>query len=487
MGNPYLGQDNQANGVRDFLSVVFKHKTKIVTVFIAVVVTVTATSFLMAPVYKAESSLLVKMGREYLNRPEVGRNEPVMSLSQEEITNSEIQILTNRDLAEQVISSLKLENIYPGLLENPPAHVKPLDMAVVKFQKNLKVEAVKKSNVIHISFQHKEPRIASAVVNRLVELFKEKHLQVFSDPRSSFLEKQLAEYSQKLKESENNLQSFKQKSGAYSLEEQRSLLLNQRSLLDTALLNSRNSISELQKKIMTLKSQMRTISENKALFTNTERERIIVEAKSRLLALQLNEQELLKKYTENNRLVVNARKEIQMVQDFLREQEADINSKVRTGNQVYQSTEMERIKAEADLSAQKAKAVVLQQQLAELDGKIRSLDLSEKDIQKLKREQAINEKNFQTYVEKSEEARITDDMNRLKMANISVIQGASVPIRPVRPNKLLNIVLGIIAGMMAGLGWAYLSESTAQSFSDPEKLEYCIGLPVLAVIARKEG
>lgn len=487
MENTNYDQDNQRNGLREFLTVVFKHNRKILIVFFTIAVTAAAVSFLTTPVYKAESSLLVKIGREYMNGPEVGNNAPVMSLSQEEITNSEIQILTNRDLAEKVISSLRLENIYPELLENPSAHLKPLDMAIARFQKSLKVEGVRKSNVIRVSFQHKDPRIAAAAVNRLVELFKEKHLQVFSDPKSSFLEMQLDEYNQKLKESENKLQSFKQKSGAYSLDEQRSLLLRQRSELDTALLNARNSVSELGKKIATLKVQMRGISENKALFTNSERERIIVEAKSRLLALQLNEQELLKKYTETNRLVVNVRTEIQMVKDFLKEQEADINSRVRTGNVVYQNTEMERIKAESDLSAQKAKAVTLKQQLADLDDKIRSLDFSEKDIQKLKREQAINEKNFQTYAEKTEEARITDDMNRLKMANISVIQGATVPIKPVKPNKLQNIVLGIIAGMVAGLGLAYLSESTSQSFTSPEQVENRLGLPILAVISHKEG
>lgn len=487
MENPYFNQESQGSGLRDFLTVIFKHKTAIVTVFATVVVTVAVASFLMTPVYMAESSLLVKIGREYLNRPEVGNNAPVMSLSQEEITNSEIQILTNRDLAEKVISSLKLENVYPDILENPPAHLKPLEVAAARFQKSLKVEGVKKSNVIRVSFQHKDPRVAAAAVNRLVELYKEKHLQVFSDPRSSFLEMQLAEYNQKLRESENSLQAFKQKSGAYSLDEQRSLLLRQRSELDTALMNARDSISELEKKIGTLKEHMRAISGNEALYTNSEREKIIVEAKSRLLALQLNEQELLKKYTATNRLVTNVHTEIQMVQDFLKEQEADNKNKVKTGNQVYQNTEMDRIRAESELSAQRAKAVIMKQQLADLDNKIRSLDSSEKDIQKLKREQAINEKNFQTYAEKTEEARITDDMNRLKMANISVIQSATVPVEPVRPKKLRSIVLGLVAGIVAGLGLAYLSETTSQSFTTPEQVENRLGLPILTAISHKEG
>jgi len=486
MENQDYIQERQVNGLREFMTVVFKYKAMILAVFFAVVVTVTVASFIITPVYESESSVLVKIGREYMNRPEVGNNAPVMSLNQEEVTNSEIQILKNRDLIEKVITTLELENIYPKLLTNPPANVKPLDAAIVEFQKKLKVEGVKKSNVIQVSFQHKDPLIAANAVNLLIEFFKEKHLQVFSDPKSSFLETQLVTYDQKLKESENSLQAFKQKSGVFALEEQRQLLLEQRAALDTGFKGAQSSIHELQKKVTSLKGHMKAISENKANYTNSERDKIIVDAKSRLLALQLNEQELLKKYTENNRLVVDCRKQIEIVRGFLKEQEADIDSKVKSGNQVYQNTEIELIRSETELNAQKGKAVALNQQVAELDGKIRSLDFSEKDMQKLKREQAINEKNFQTYTEKSEEARITDDMNRLKMANISVIQKATVPPEPVKPKKLLNIALAIVLGVVLGLGLAFLSETTSQSFSTPEQVENRLCLPVLAAIAYKE-
>ncbi len=129
----------------------------------------------------------------------------------------------------------------------------------------------------------------------------------------------------------------------------------------------------------------------------------------------------------------------------------------------------------------------LNQQLAEVDREIRSLDYSEKNMQQLKRDMQLNEKNYQTYLEKAEEARITVDMNRLKLANISVIQSAMVPAEPIKPKKLLNIILGIVAGVMSGLGLAFLAESSAHTFTTPEQVEHRIGLPVLTTIAQHEG
>ena len=78
-----------------------------------------------------------------------------------------------------------------------------------------------------------ELAVAAKALTLLIDFYKEKHLEVFSNPQSLFLEKQLTEYQQRLKESEDALESFKQKNRVYSLKEQRSLLLKQRIDLDT--------------------------------------------------------------------------------------------------------------------------------------------------------------------------------------------------------------------------------------------------------------
>ena len=101
------------------MTILFKRKVAILTIFLATVITVTVGSFLMAPTYEAKSSLLVKFGREFIYRAEVGDKAPMIAFNQEEAINSEINILTSRDLVERVIKTIKLENIYPDLVANP--------------------------------------------------------------------------------------------------------------------------------------------------------------------------------------------------------------------------------------------------------------------------------------------------------------------------------------------------------------------------------
>jgi len=487
-----MEQQNQAGSLRDFLTVLFKHKFKILIIFVAVVTTVTVGSFLLPPTYEAKSTLLVKFGREYIYRPEVGErgssdSRSLIPLNQEEVINSEIQILTSRDLIEKVVHALKVENIYPDLAEGPAGTITPLEAAILQFDKKLSVEGIKKSSVIQVFFQHKDPRIAAQAVNLLVDSLKEKHLQVYSDPKSSFLEQQLSAYEKRLKESQNKLEAFKQKYQVFSLDEQRTLLLRQRTDLDTSFKISQNQIGELQNKLSSLKSQMRTVSKDVPLYTETERYEIVDDAKAQLLSLQLKEQELLHKYNEDTPLVINVRKEIKIVRNFIKEQEEDLKGKVRTGqNIVYQDIEREIIKTQAELLSQEAKNTTLGGQIARLDREIQSLDLRENELQNLKRELASNERNYKTYLEKVEEALISDDLNRLKMANISVIQAATAPAKPIKPRKALNILLGIVLGAVSGLGIAFFTEYSTQSLSTPESAERRLGLPVLGTIPYRE-
>jgi len=475
--------------IRDLLNIIFKHKSKILIVFVTVLAVVAGGVLTKKPVYLAKSTLLVKPWKEDASRPGIvdsNNSNAYLTLSQDELVNTEIQILTGRELAEKVITTLKLGTIYPEIALKGSKKINSMDLALDIFGKNLKVAGVRKSNVILVTFQHPDPKIAAGVLNLLVDAFKEKHLALHSDPQSSFIDTQLAAFEDKLKDSEKNLQEFQQANKVYSLEEQRSLLLKQRSDLDTSYKVSKNNVSELRNKIAATKAQIANISKNEARYTPTERDKIVTDARTKQLELQLKEQELRRKYTENNRLVVDARNEVNLVTKFLKEQEAGIAGKVKTGNPVYQSMEIDLFRAEGELDSQVARANALNNQLNQLDREIAQLDMSENKIQNLKREVAINEKSYKAYADRQEEARLSEAMNRLKMSNISVVQAAEVPSQPVNSNKLLTIVMGALVGMFSGLGFAYMSESLSQTFSDPESVENYLELPVLLTVPSKE-
>jgi uncharacterized protein involved in exopolysaccharide biosynthesis/uncharacterized protein YgiM (DUF1202 family) len=467
MQGTIMDYNSQTGSRRDVLTILFKHKYKILTVFLATVITVTVGSFLLPPVYEAKSSMMVKLGREHMYNPEVGDAKPssFQSVNQQEVISSEIQILMNRDLIEKVVTTMGVNTLYPDIAKAPPKRIKPLEAAILDFEKHISAEAVKKSTVIEVFFQHKDPAIAASAVNKLVEFYKEKHLQVLSNPKSSFIEKQLNTYQQKLEESEDNFQAFKQKYKIVSLGEQRSLLLKQRVDLDTSLNTIQNRLNELEKILYS--PELLLTSQDAGYFPQSERYKVIDDAESKLLSIQITEKELLGKYEESSRHIVNIRKEIRLVKEFILAKKKNL--------------------VESELASLKSQRVTKKSQLNRLDKEMKVLDLREKELLNLKRDVAANESNYKAYLNKFEEARISDDMDRQKFANISVIQKAIAPVKPIKPRKGINIALSIILGLISGLGLAFISEHLSQGLSTPESAQKRLGLPVLTTISDFNG
>ena len=472
---------------REFIVILFKHKFKILAAFLATFVTVSIGTLMVPRIYESTSSLLIKFGREYVYRPEVGEKPTnVPRTEMVGIIHAETQIITSKDLIDRVIASVGLAKIYPDLGSTGGLAVQ--ESARRRFMQNLMVHGLEDSGVIRISFQHEDPKVAAQVVNVMVDKFKDKHLETFIDEKtSSFLEAKAAEYAKNLQETEKKLEQLKLKHSAYDLEQQRTLLLQQRAQLDAGFKASQDQIAEYGKKLASLNGQVSHVTENARGYTESDRYRVMDEGKSKLLDLQLQEQQLLKKYTETSQHVIQIRNEIKTVQAFLKKQEEELRNKLPVDHPVYQDLQRQIMNTKADFQSQQAKSAVLRQQVAQLDAALQQLSLPENEITALIRQRTINEQNYQTYAAKLEEARIIEDMNRARMTNISVIQKASTPIFPIKPRVQFNLMLGFFLGIFLGIGLAVAAEFLSQTFSTAESLERSLRLPVLAIVPQQKS
>ncbi len=155
-------------------------------------------------------------------------------------------------------------------------------------------------------------------------------------------------------------------------------------------------------------------------------------------------------------------------------------------NPVYEEMEKEMVKAKARPCSLRIQKIFLKgTDSAHRQGACVSLDARSTELSTLKREVEVSEKNFQIYRERAEEARIADAMNRQKMANVSVIQEASVPTEPIKPRMGYNFMLALVIGSISGLGLAFFSEYAGQHLSTPQIAEKRLELPVLGSIENK--
>ncbi len=445
----------QSLPIRDILTILLKHKYKMLVTFLLVLAVTGAVLLYTPKKYVARAVVMVKPGREFVQISEVGDQKP--QLNQESVIGTEMQILTSRDLIERVVNAIGPEELFPDLTALPPGA--RLEPAILSFRQNTGVNPVKGSTLIEVYFQSMRPEIASRAVNALVDLLKEKHLQVFSDPKSSFLEGQLKEYEEKLRKSENSIGSFKQRNEVFAIDEQRSLLIKDRSDIESALKSEQIRVKELQQKIAFLKDR-------KDVFSDAT----VTELKSKLNSLEQKEQELTEKYNDTSQVLINHRKEMRVVKEQLQKYEE-------------QTRNAEMVKIQAELEPLQVKVAGLQRRYQETDRELRQLDSRTREFDDLKRQSAVNEANYQTYLKKTEEARISEDLDRRKMTNITVIDRANI--MPSKSNKQKVLGIGIFLSLALSFGLAYAAEYLPHRMTTPQIAEKRLGLPVLVAIPKK--
>ncbi|UCF85176.1 MAG: GumC family protein [Desulfobacteraceae bacterium] len=482
--------------LRDFLHVVFKRKIQIFLFFTCTICAVVIGTLMTKPTYKAVSQLLVKIGRENIYVPTGNDPRPVFSFNSEEQLISEMEILKSRSLARKVVESLGPTVIYKNLndkdkgimarfLKKVQAQQSPVKKAVLEFQKTLKIENVTKSNVIEVGFQHRDPHMAATVVNSLVNFYLDHHLQVHKNPKSfKFFQEQSDILKGKSQQSENRLKAFKKQHDITSLGEQLSLLLRQEADLRAALNQTLSLKAETENRTRQLQIQLASTPKSIPQGEQIEHSPYVINTlQARLVELELKEKELLTKYTDQSRLVRNVRQEIILVRQKVAEQEAKRYQTSSLGlNPTYQRLQEELFRNQADLTALEAKKEIQHIQLYDYKKRLEDLNRIEVELNQLQHEVDGDRKNFELYLTKFEESRISEAMDTEGLTNVSVIEPALPPLKPVSPKVLLNILLGVLLGVFGSLALVFFLEYLDDSLEKTEEVEEYLQLPVLATI-----
>jgi uncharacterized protein involved in exopolysaccharide biosynthesis len=509
--------------MRDFHYILFRHKWKVVVFFLAVVITVTLGSFLVAQVFKAEAKLLVRIGRENVSLDPTATTGQVISLghTRENEINSELDILKSRELAVKVVDAIGPEKFlkHPGeenngngsspgktpdwkrrlqgraaeVMAGVPAFLEgvglgtPLESrekAVIGLMKALEIETQKNTNTIFLSFEGKSPEFAETVLSRLMELYLDKHITAYRTPGSYvFFDQQAEDLRTQLARTEEELKALKNKTGIASLDDQRKILLTRIGTLrqefestQSALAISRAKIKNLQEKLAGLPPVMVTQQMKSSSNYGVELMR------ARLYELKLKEQELLSKYIESSIPVIEIRRQIAEAESQLAKEEPTRTDTTTGINVTHQQLNLALLSESATLSSLKAKGRVINTQLHAAQNEVKDINETELRLTALQRELTLQDTKYRKYSENREQARIDQALEMNKISNITVIQKATASQKPVKPRKVLNLALGLFLGILGGLGVAFFSEFLDHSLKKPEDVEEKLQLPMLASI-----
>ncbi len=442
--------------LQDLVAFTKRHRFRILKALSGTVAVVMGATLLMSPVYVAESLLLVKIGREYVYRPELGDRDsgPVaLSRDRQAQINSELAILRSSELYADTVRQIGVSRLYPDMTEEVGPGAAPPIGAIEKLEASVNADALKDSDVIRVRLRHSDRELAAQALNVLVDKFMAKHLSAFSDaPTTAFLEQKVAVSRKELQDAEEALKAFQMRTRSFSGDEQRTALITQRDELEAKRKAARSQVAGLEKRLTYLHSEKAKVASDTSRFSSEET-KAVADARAQLLELQLQEQKLLNTFSAESRSVENVRGQIRLVEEFLARQRSTVGQ-----GQFADDLEKQIIATQADLSFQRAQAESLTGQISLLERQIGEFIESGAGYRELVRDREAAEKRHEIYSKKLEEFRASEEMDVQKIANISVIQAATVPLSPISPDKELNLLVSLMLGVVIGFGWGLVIE-----------------------------
>ena len=484
--------------LRDALTVVFKRRAVIATFFVAVMSAVVVVTFVIAPTYEVSAAIVLKK-----TRADVSLKEGPGTVTEEEV-NSETQLLQSRPLIEEVLKTLQVGNeekpkdafqrATAWMYERLRGYrLSPFEGLVLELQRKLTVTPIRKSNVVEISYRSQDPVWATNVVRTFTEKHLETRSRVYQPPQAAaFFEEQVRASKERLVQREKELEDFlehadvtviKGPAGTESLAAQKTAGLQQMSDLQNRLAETSAAVHEYEETVATLEERLSSEPDRLPSANRLNLDPAREEVEKELVGLQMRRDELIQKYTSDNRLVRDIDTRIALAQGRLTQLQQRMGGIDRTEpNPVYQQLRTDMLRARANMEGARARRDTLYAQIAAFRHAGERMNAKSLELERLRRELNTAEEAYNLYQKKSEEARISTAMDQEKILSVSIARPATLPLRPVAPNKRLNLVLGLFLAIVGSLGLAFGLEYLDHTFTSGLDVERRLGIPLLASI-----
>jgi uncharacterized protein involved in exopolysaccharide biosynthesis len=425
-----------------------------------------------------------------------GRYDPVVSsqpaspmdftrpdITEEEL-NSEVELLRDEDLLKQVVKMARLV----------PADTPDLDRAaetehaVRKLARRLDVDALKKSNLIQVSYKDTSPERAARILAALSTLYVQRHTNLQRPPGEIlFFDQQTAAYEKRLHQSEAELVQFTRARGVVSAALERDIALQKLGEADAGYRQIDQDRVETERRIASLREQLKSFpSRSVTLKRWADNPEVLEKMKTHLLELQLKRTELLSRFEPSYRLVQEAEQEIAETRtEIAAEALTPVRDETTDKDPNYEWARMEMERAQVQWDGLRARQSAAWVQVASLRTSAQQLQSESVDQQDLMRTAKAEEDNYLLYLHKREEARIGDALDDRRILNVAIVEP---PMAAALPEHSVFLYLALAFGLALAfsVGVAFTTEYFDPTIRTPHEACGVLEVPVLAWLPAPE-
>ena len=452
-----------------------------VTVLAAIIGYFTASN--IVPVYRSNVDLML-VGDE---QESVTIADGISLSKGNSIVESQIQLLRSRSIAEEVVSNLRLadhRDFIPqkkgafstwlnemfgfsavnqvNRLEKPKG-ADAVSFAVRAFEQRMYLNNSRGSSLVRISFDSSDRYLAPKVADEIVKVYQKRLSEIKSqgvENSVGWLSSRLENVRKKLVGSEANLRSYQDSANLVDSSEEKRIRSDKISGITSQIVRSRAHRADVEALYDQVKKIQKT--KGKAAAVSILNDEKLNDLNSRERDIMFQIKRMSERYGEKHPKMVELRSSHKIIK---KQVETLIDSIIH------------RVKKELDLAIaneREAERLFSQIQTELSKGKQKQFDLA-----KLEMEVSTNRELYDMLLVRLKELDINKSEN---IGSVRVLDSASVPTGPIKPNKMQIILFACLLGFGVSVAFAIYREISDPTFKTGEELMDRFDLPLLGVI-----
>jgi uncharacterized protein involved in exopolysaccharide biosynthesis len=452
--------------LEEILQVVRRQARVLTICFLALSAGIAVAMITAAPLYEGQLKILVKRDRAdslITGAPESAVNRAERELSESEVM-SQVELLRSEELLRQVATETGLASRLQA--ERPtysPAEAE--EAATKKLRKKLTIAPLKRTFLIDVAYEADDRRQTRHVLDTLVRLYLEKHLALQRPAGThDFFVAQADRARGELDMLRSRLVAFSEQNQVVSAALEKQAVLGQLSQFDTLRAQSAAQLAETQGRLTLMASALTEVPERRTSQVRSD-PRAATEVRSRIVSLEMQRAQLLQKFTPEYRGVREIEAQLREAQTALDAAErTPVREEIVADNPTREWLDTELARNRADQAGLTARLQVLSDAVGTYRARAQALERRDAEQQDLEREMKAAEAKYLLYVQKREEARISDELDRTRIANVAVAEGPVVTVRPHREPSLAFLPLLLAAAFFLSGGVAVAVDAVAPAY-----------------------
>jgi len=473
----------QQNESSHFFQIILRRKLLIILCVVFTLLPILIYNYTSSPVYESTVTIVCEETRGTL---------PNIELVQTRLGNTfiinQIQEIKSWSLANEVTKALPPKVVESFTLPDPlPFHFHQEEFYTTKIQKNISASPVSNSDVIRINAQARHAESAMIIANTVADVLMQRNLNArlgeIHNVRKT-IEDQLEHFKQKVEESERVLRDYKENNKITFLDQESEEIFRRITAAEVEFNRVKSEHEAATKRYKFISEKLSQEREQLVPTITTTTSPRAQRLKESLIELEVKFTTLkVQEYDENHPQMIKLKAQIEETKRSLRDESLKIAKGENTIDPLSQIQQylVEITALEVEIHTYEAQEKALDDILKGYNNKLTTVPDKELELGRLLRDKAVADNIYTMLLQKREEARITEAE---RIGNIRVIDPARIPKEPIRPKKILNLIIGLIVGLGIGIGFAFFMDSFDNTIRTTEEVEDNLHLPVFSTIPR---